>query len=225
MRGEARALAHAYELTEQGRGAHGDAAIVCAVAGGTRARNALSKSDAPTCLSARGWYGDVTHVPELVSVLDSGDDAQKPAAAEALQRITGAALTDAEPEPDLTGAPKHVPFLPSYREPSRPSELTLDAQVWRSYWLRNEARAQPERRYRHGRPFVIAHDLWEITAARAVRCDRERAHLELRARFGVTGRLDTHAFVLAQWPQVRALAELAARANLAHTPWQSMLER
>jgi hypothetical protein len=225
LRGDPRALAHARELTAAGRGEHGQAALLCALCGGPRELELLAKDKSVVGITARGWYGDADVMTELLDVLQSGEEAHKVAAADALQRLTGAGLTDAEPAPDLDGGPEATPFLPGYREPARPRELSLDAQVWRDYVRRHRARPQPAGRYRHGRPFVAAHDLWELTAPDAVRCDRERAYLELRVRFGVTTPLDTLVFVVLQEQALRAIAAELANVRAPQNPWQSRLGR
>ena len=225
LRGDARALERARELVAEGRAAHGDAAYLCVLCGGYDEARLLAQSPCAAVFGAFGWYGRADSVPFLIKGLDEGDDDSKAEAAAALHRITGAGLTDDAPMPDYTGDPEAAPFLDPYREPTVASELSGDPEVWRAYFERYGRAAKSERRYRYGRPFVAAHDLWELAQARATRTDRERAYLELRVRFSVQPPLDTEAFVLAQHGQLQAISAEVARAPALRQPWQSKLAR
>ncbi len=223
LRGDPRALLRARELTAQGRGAHGEAVMLLSLCGGRGELELIAKDGSACGAEACGWFGDPSLLAPLLAALEGEDETRKLAAAEALQRITGGGLTEAEPAPDLEAGPEAQAFLPGYREPRRVHESSLDAEAWRSYVERQQPRAQQDQRYRYGRPFVAVHDLWEIAEAGAVRYDRERAYLELRVRFGVSAPLDTAAFVLAQTQALRALSAEVSRLPLARDPWQTRL--
>jgi hypothetical protein len=225
LRGDARALERARELVEADRAAHADAAYVVALCGGADEGRLLAAHPCRAVFAAFGWYGRIDSAPLLLAALEDGDDDAKVEAATALHRITGAGLTDGAPMPEYADDPQAAPFLDAYREPTTPAELSSKPDVWRAYLERYARAAKPERRYRYGRPFSAAHDQWELVQPRAVRGERERAYLELRARFGVHAPLDTQAFVLAQHAQLQEIGAQAARAAALRHPWQSRLVR
>jgi hypothetical protein len=171
----------------------------------------------PVLAEALGWLGDLDAVDVLLAWLEQGE----PAAARALQRLTGASLTDALPDPTYA-TPEEHPFGRSFRPPPPFEVLTADAAVWRAWWTKHRARAQPGLRTRWGRAFSPAALLWEVDEGPFGPEDRTLAWMELVVRTGELQPLHVDDFVarqereLVEWRRV-----VRASATAQAGTWRS----
>src|SRR5262249_48663990 len=148
----------------------------------------------------------------LLEVLSDGDDDSKTAAHEALERITGAALAEADPEPKYREGEQ--PFLRSFNPPEPRADLTADGRIWTAWWGAHQQHAKENIRYRYGSPWSFAQTLWDLEDERASLPSRRLAHVELVVRSGGAAALNLEGFVARQLKQISAWkAFLAARAR------------
>lgn len=208
-------LSYARSQLRAGRGTFGNAALVCAIAGGEGDRDLLfeiaAADPAVPVLEALGWCGSTTVVPFLIGRLRAGEAAALPP----LQRITGASLTpESEIETDLP--PEERPFVRKRRPPEVEIELTDDAEIWQAWWDAFGREAQPQKRYRFGHAWSVADNLWELEEGPGTWRARRIAYLELVARTGIQLPVDTRAFVVRQRRQIKEWDEaLAVRRDRA----------
>lgn len=198
-------LARAKSLVRGGSPDVADAAVIVALASGDEGLAVLRESAAraitPGVVEALGWFGHVGGIEVLCAALRAKDDAVTVAAAEALWRITGAALgDDDDPDDEDRESPSvHAAF----RAPVRAAELTRDADLW-SRWLSHPSRRMdPSRRWRFGHPWSPADNLWELEDTESRPRARTLASIELAARTGVTAPLDLEQFLARQGAQLR----------------------
>jgi len=205
-------LEHARTLVANGKESFANAALWLAIGGGTEARTdfeaALSRGGkaSPVLLEAIGWYGDLRFVDSLLAQLEAG----QVAAVGALQRLTGASLTDDAPAPQYEKGQE--PFLRGFSPPPDELELTVDPEIWAAWWHKHQGRATLTKRYRWGHLWSTQDNLWELELAPASPRERRLAFHELVARTGATYPFDPRDFVvrqqaaLAQWrdaPELR----------------------
>ncbi len=182
------------------------AALLCAVTGDAQSLEPLLGAVAtlavPETYAAVGWYGSVKAVPFLLGRLRDGDEA----AVIALQRLTGASLTDDEPMPEY--AKEDRPFTRDrFIAPRFVLELSGDAERWAAWWRRYGEAADPGVRYRFGHRWSTRDDDYELHDAHTSPRDRRLAHLELCARTGTTLPFDPRELVVRQRAQLAALRE------------------
>jgi hypothetical protein len=217
------ALRRARELAAEGRAGFAGAALVLGVAGTAEdlpiLRTACAAGSAPA-MEAMGWLGHADAVDDLLAQL-TGPCA--PAAFEALQRITGATLTEADPAPEYE--PGKGPFTQGQGQVPLPVPLCPDAEAWRAWWREHGKAARRTIRWRFGHPWSPEDDLGEIELAPSTRGPRRLAFLELCARTGATAPLDLDAFVARQRRELAALAELVRRARVSPGTWPVKLGR
>lgn len=220
LRGNRAAATVALRLLQDGRGEFARAALYAAIASDDESRPVFARAWAgpltPVLVEALGWLGDLGAVEPLLAHLASG-----PAAVPALQRLLGASLTEADPDPREPTPPFQEPW-----RPPRPFEvLSADAGVWLAWW-RKHAPAPPWRaRTRWGRPFSPETLLWEIAEATLGPEDRRLAHLELVVRTRTQQALTVDDFVSRQERQVQALrSALGARTREGAGRWILRLE-
>ena len=211
--GFAAALAHrdpigvqrARALMTSGHAAHGDAAIyfaLASIAPELDAFDAAMRAEPSETLSAAlGWAGHLGAVPYLLDRFEAGDGE----ALGALQRITGASLTEDDPEPVYPDG--SLPFTRPDTFP--PEELVLleDSAAWRAWWAKYGARADTRLRYRHGHPWTTRDNHWELAERAATADERTFAWLELVARTGRAIPFDAREWVTVQRRQVAAWGE------------------
>jgi len=220
LRGNRAAATAALRLVQEGRGEFARAALYAAVASDDASRPVFARAWAapltPVLVEALGWLGDLEAVEPLLAHL-----ASDPAAVPALQRLLGASLTEAEPDPREPAPPFQEPW-----RPPRPFEvLSADAGVWRAWWKKH-APAPPWRaRMRWGRPFTPETLLWEVDDANLGPEDRRRAHLELVVRTRTPQALAVDDFVSCQGRQIEALrSAVGARTREGAGRWILRLE-
>jgi hypothetical protein len=205
----------ARELVAEQRADFAGAALVLGVAGAAEDLSALRAACAggsAVAMEALGWLGHADAVEDLLAQL-GGPCA--PAAFEALQRITGASLTEADPAPEYERG--KGPFTQSQGPVPLPIPLCPDAEAWRAWWREHGKAARRSTRWRFGHPWSPADDLGEIELAPSTRGTRHLAFLELCARTGATAPLDLDAFVARQRRELTVWAELAGRARVSGT--------
>ncbi|HLL01397.1 MAG TPA: hypothetical protein VK539_12480 [Myxococcaceae bacterium] len=213
LRRSERGILHARALLAEGRGAFADAALWVAIGGG---KDALADFDAAlkgpvsaAVLEALGWYGDLRYMDLLLGRLEAG----QVEAVGALQRLTGASLTDEEPAPEYDKGQE--PFVRGFVPPPVELELSKDARVWAAWWKRHQGRATGSRRYRWGHAWSAQDNLWEMEHALASMRERRLAYHELVARTGGTYPFDPRDFVvrqaqaIAQWAQAPELRRVS----------------
>jgi hypothetical protein len=225
---------HARRLVASGQGTRGEAALFAAL-GGDRSDAALllgqlpspatapmgsdgaAGQAAPIVAEALGWLGAVEAVPALLKSLDApqASEAFKEAAAFALFRLTGAALTDDDPAEAQGLSPDPTPWPSTFEPPAPPGQLTQNAAIWGVWWERHGQGASPEARHRYGRLWTVDATLWELGHPATAAADRALLHAELVLKTGLVHLpLDREAFVVAQKAELAAFAEAAARANV-----------
>ncbi|MDY7231165.1 hypothetical protein [Hyalangium rubrum] len=199
-------LERAYALTQEGRGGFADAALFLAVAsdenGAEAFRAALAAGGAPTVLRALGWFGSLEFMDALLKHLAGEEPEAKAAALEALQRLTGASLTEDLPDPEY---PREAqPFLRAFEPPRLVPDLTDKAPIWSAWWSKHDRNAKAGTRYRFGHVWSPRISLWELESQDALPAQRRLAHVELAVRTGGAIPLDRGDFVARQLTQLEA---------------------
>jgi hypothetical protein len=184
-------------LVAKGKDAFAGAALWLAIGGGTEVRGELEAAlgrgkPSAALLEAIGWYGDLRFVDPLLSLLEAG----QASAVGALQRLTGASLTDDVPDPEYE--PGEEPFARGFSPPDEELELTADPAVWTAWWQRHRSRAVLTKRYRWGHLWSAQDNLWELEHAMASPRERRLAFHELVARTGAAHPFDPQDFVARQ---------------------------
>ncbi len=216
-------LRRACKLVEQGQPEFSGAALLVALGSGPEGRDILEGAAAagsPAVLEALGWYGHPASVDLLLARLERGG---APAAVAALQRITGASLTDADPDPEYP--PDALPFTRPGGAVPRADVLSADPALWRGWWERHGKRARPDLRHRFGHPWSPRDGLSEMEDRSSIRRDRRAAFLELCARSGGVAPFDVEAFVARQRRQLAAWAEVVAARRGSTGTWPVRLAR
>ncbi|HEY1333485.1 MAG TPA: hypothetical protein VGF31_04445, partial [Myxococcaceae bacterium] len=146
-----------------------------------------------------------------------------PAALEALQRITGATLTEVDPAPEYE--PGKGPFTQAQGPVPLPVPLCPDAKAWGAWWAEHGKAARRTTRWRFGHPWSSTDDLGEIELPVSTRGPRRLAFLELCARTGATSPLDLDAFVARQRRELLAWGELVSAGRVSSGTWPVKLGR
>ena len=166
---------------------------------------------------ALGWAGDPSSIELLIELLSSDDEPLTHAAAGALERITGAGLTElvaVDPGKD-EGPPSGPPLDGDPRDPlaeGSPDLIELPSRnpaLWQAYVKAHETEWSPGVRTRLGGPYSPSRSHAELERLACTFAHRRLLYLELMVRTGWTFRLDLRAFVD---QQASALAELGALA-------------
>jgi hypothetical protein len=194
------AFERARAFTLEGRGELGGAARWMALSGGASVaadfEAALGRNTSPALLEAVGWFGSVQFVDLLLAELQK----KSLPALEALQRFTGASLTDAVPAPEYE--PEQLPFTPGFQPKLPVFDLTPSPALWSAWWAQHGKRARPSIRHRWGHPWTLKDNLWEMRDAAISGPMRDWAHLEAVARTRLEQPLDTWDFVARQEAQL-----------------------
>ncbi|WP_224372270.1 HEAT repeat domain-containing protein [Hyalangium versicolor] len=216
-------LRHAQALVAEGRGAFASAALWLAAGGGPEAQPvfeaALARGASPVLLEALGWYGNLQFMEPLLALLEKG----KVAAVGALQRLTGASLTDEEPEPEYVKGEE--PFVRGFSPPSEELELSMDAAVWSAWWKQHRGRASVKKRYRWGHLWSAQDNLWEMELARASMPERRRAFHELVARAGAAHPFEPRDFVARQQAALARWREAPEPRRITSGTWPPSFSR
>jgi len=213
LRRSAAGIQHARALLAEGRGAFAGAALWVAIGGGSEVQAdfeaALKGEVAPAVLEALGWYGSLHFVDFLLEQLR----ADRVEAVGALQRLTGASLTDDEPAPEY--AKGEEPFVRGFEPPPVELELSKDVEVWSAWWKQHQNRAPRAKRHRWGHAWSTQDNLWEMEFSLSSMRERRLAYHELVARTGGVHPFDPRDFVarqeaaLARWRQAPELRRVS----------------
>jgi len=207
----------ALQWVQEGRGDFARAAVYAALSSTETGRPLFARARAsgrsPVLAEALGWLGDLESVDPLLEWLRQGEAA----AAIALQRLTGASLTDELPDPPAP-LPEDQPFGRSWHPPPSFEILTADPEIWSAWWTKHRARAQTALRWRWGRPFTPDALLWEIDAGPFGPDGRTLSHLELVLRTGESLPLAVDDFVARQEAQVDAWRVAVKRLSTSQPP-------
>ncbi|MBZ0117881.1 MAG: hypothetical protein K8H88_12840 [Sandaracinaceae bacterium] len=219
-------LHRAEEIVREDLGDFAQAAMYVAISGNERVRTVLEEELATegtvSSVRAMGWFGDTRWVPFLLGRLRNGADDLKVAALDALERLTGASLTEAVPEPEYRRAEE--PFMRPRRDYEPVPQLLDDPDAWEQWWKRHGRSADPKKRYRWGHEWSAQDNLHELSHADMVTRDRPFAALELAARVGGhSAPLDTDDWVARQRRHVRQWREAIGSRATAHG-WVSRVD-
>jgi len=161
-------------IARNGRPEFADAALFWAIGSDSRDlslfQEIVSKTDSPIFLQAVGWFGHPQLIAPLLGALRTGSDQARAAALTALQRITGASLTDDEPDPEYEK--DNRPFRRPFTPPVIADKLSLKADVWTSWWKKHQATCEMTVRYRFGQAGTPEHNLWEMEDSLSSQPDR-----------------------------------------------------
>nr|BDT35445.1 hypothetical protein MFMH1_51140 [Myxococcus sp. MH1] len=206
LRRSEQGLERARALVLKGQGAFADAALFLAVSadasGADDLRAALDSGDVPAVLRALGWFGDLSFMEVLLEHLAMDAPDTKVAALDALQRMTGASLTEDVPSPEYTR--DALPFQRPFTPPTPVLDLTDRAVVWADWWAKHGRHARKGTRYRFGHAWSPKVSLWELEAPESLPAMRRWVHVELAVRTGGAVPLDRADFVVRQLAQLEA---------------------
>jgi hypothetical protein len=227
-RGQRDGAWRALELTEAVDGGFAGAVRYVALAGTRRSKAAIiadaGRGGSLALLDALGWYGDVDFVDDLIATLSFDDAATKALAVGALERITGAMLTDDAPD----GLDPTLPWpRPAGFVPTPVPEACLSMEVWQRWWSRVGGSAPAGLRLRWGRPWSPMDNVTEMDRDDGAPDVRRMAWLELCARTGGSIAFDPEDWVSRQERAVsawRAYVSSPRVAALAGTWSSAMLE-
>jgi hypothetical protein len=210
----------AADLVASGRADFGDAALYLAIASDAESLPLLreaARKGSPCAVDALGWFGHLDAVATLIAMLEKDDTRT----VGALQRLTGASLTDDSADPEYDEGKE--PFGPDFPWPAHVGELTAKAEIWAAWWNKHKARANLKLRYRFGHRWSPKDNLWELTDAHALPRERALAHLELVVRTGGALPFDARDFIARQEQQLDAWRSFLATRRGPTGTWPSML--
>ncbi len=178
---------------------------------------------------ALGWTGLVNAIPMLIAWLQIDDEAIRGAAAQALERITAAGLTqifelppEATMAPDIptpdTGdaeaqAPHHAEEPSSDGSPDTVELPETRFEIWQAYWMQYGGNFDPQKRYRMGQPYSPLVLVDELSYAPRSPRERRFIQIELVIRTGEYVRFDPLDFVPVQLEAIEAWRPIALRAS------------
>lgn len=196
---------------------------------------------------AVGWAGLAESVPWLITMVAGKKKELKVAAANALDRITGAQLYEEielapekldvedppEPEIDL-GGPKPPSLarkvsdprdLPGEGAPDAMELPTTDAERWREYWAEHRERYHAGTRFRRGHPYTPRVTLWELDGWRVTPFERRMLHREMVVRTGAAVRFDPFDLVAVQEAALRQMEAPASSASSYPGGWHRVARK
>ncbi|XXY16362.1 HEAT repeat domain-containing protein [Sorangium sp. So ce216] len=191
-------------------------ALLCLVGrAGDLDRLLAAANAAPTARLLRGLgrFGHVESLGTLLNFLEHEDKDVVAAAAEALERITGAGLRQTVEEPWEIDLPPEASGAGGIPVPARRVErVVTDPAPW-SAWVRDKARRlDAKQKTRGGGPFTPLQIVTELEAKTTPLERREEAVLELRLVTGLSSPFSPHDWVARQQ---RHLTELRAQVSTA----------
>jgi hypothetical protein len=200
----------------------------------------MRRKPTPNAIEAVGWAGFLDTVPELVGVLEGGDEQLARLAGAALERLLGAGLVDrVEILPEvLDQAPVHDPdpnAAPPRRglaelltdERSRPPSgssewleaASVDPARWQSYWRAHGSNLDSKLRTRRGQAYSPSVSLYELDRLRLTPVERRRLHRELAFRTGAVTRFDPDDFVVMQEASLKSWEGIVAARPAPQGAW------
>jgi HEAT repeat protein len=222
------------------------AAPLLALVGGAHDARAILEcvARAPTSALVRalGWAGSLEATSLLIGLLEHENADMHEAAAEALERLTGAGLVDEVPvEPEDIVVPD-VPDPPPDTERLRPSlayevsdqrdlpeegsietltKPSTDPARWRAYWQEHARSFDVSKRHRRGKLYTPLVSLAELAGGKASPGERRLLQRELVIRTGGFVRFDPHDFVRSQEAALEQWQAPAQRASSTPGTWQT----
>jgi hypothetical protein len=174
----------------------------------------------PRLARALGRFGHVTMVPQLMAWLAADDDKLVPAAAEALDRITGAGLRETVEEPWDIELPPEAQQMEGIPHPTRKVvKVVTDPPTWEGWWAREGARFEQMTKWRGGRPFAPIQIVDELEAKETPPDAREEAALEVAIATGVTSPFSPRDWVARQRRHLAELREVVRDRAFADGGW------
>jgi uncharacterized protein (TIGR02270 family) len=196
--------------------------IPLAVAAGRSATSGLLQSlqastATPDSLLALGLLGDPLTLRVLYDTLD--DSTLAPAAAQALQWITGAAMEETIFVPEeVDEAVLFEAELQTWKQHKEPpkrldgkpfgevtKKLSVDKDAWKHWFAENASRFDAGLRYRHGTPVTPSALLADLAAADSSSVLRRYTALELEIRYGCDVAFEVDMPVAAQIEALRRI--------------------
>jgi hypothetical protein len=224
-RGWGRAREACRRVVMSGKGKRRDGAIwLLSLSGHPDDAPALleAAAEAPTPRVARGLgrFGHVAAIPQLIAWLSAEDDKLIPAAAESLDRITGAGLRETVEEPWEVELPPEAKDMEGIPHPTRKVEkVVADKAVWQEWWDRESKRFEPRTKWRGGRPFAPLMIVDELEAKETPTARREDAALEVAIATGNTSRFSPSDWVARQRQHLADLRESVRELALPEGGW------
>jgi hypothetical protein len=177
---------------------------------------------APTARFARalGRYGHAAVVPLLITWLAAEDEALVPAAAEALDRITGAGLHEIVEEAWELQLPPEAREMEGIPKPMRKMRKVIkDPAPWTAWWEREHRRFEVRTKWRGGAPFSPMQIVDELAAKETPTDHREEAALELVIATAVSTRFSPSDWVERQQQHIEDLRESVRSLAPAAGSW------
>jgi hypothetical protein len=189
-------------------------------------------------VDALGWAGDPAVLPLLLNLLANDDRDVVFSAAGALERITGAGLTEEIeiPAEEVMGGAtsSSSPAAPNAQDANDPGETpspdlielpSTNQEQWRSFLEENQGRFLPGVRMRAGRQYtpLVSLDLLEFSPASPA--DRRALHWEIVTRTGYLVPFDVTAFVPVQDERLRQIRSLIQARSWNEGVWELPMTR
>lgn len=182
----------------------------------------------PTVRLVRGLgrFGHVESLGPLVDLLGHEDEDIVAAAAEALDRITGAGLREIIEEPWEIELPPEAEAAGGIPVPTRKVEwIVTDPERWAAWMRDNAERLDPKVKTRSGIPFTPLHIVAELEAKGTPPEHREEAALELRLMTGITTTFSPHDWVARQQKHLAELRQQVAAMPASPGAWSFSAHR
>lgn len=212
-------------------------------------RRATEKPTEPLLL-ALGWAGAADCIPFLIQQVGGKKKELKIAAANALDRISGARLyeemsidpekieVEDPPTPDVDlGGPKPPKPLPLAKVVSDPRDLpgegapdalelpTTDVRRWQAWWKEVRENYRNGTRYRRGHPYTPLVSWWELDQWRVTPFERRMLQRELVVRTGHYVAFDPFDFVPVQEAAIKQWEAHARGASGHGGSWSRSMRR
>ncbi len=188
-------------------------------ADGERLLVSIGTAPTPATVAALGRFGHVRACGLLLELLRHPDAELVEAAADALDRITGAGMHETVQVPwDIVADPE----LERFRElkPTRSLERSVrDAERWNAWWKQNQSRFDVELKHRHGLPFRVEMLVTELEARATSPAQRLDAALELALATRSSVPFSTTDWVGRQLELLRLLHSEARRIDAPAGAW------
>jgi hypothetical protein len=182
----------------------------------------------PTVRLVRGLgrFGHVESLGALVDLLGHEDEDIVAAAAEALDRITGAGLREIIEEPWEIELPPEAEAAGGIPIPTRKVErIVTDPERWAAWMRDNAERLDPKAKTRSGIPFTPLQIVAELEAKGTPPEHREEAALELRLMTGITSAFSPHDWVARQQKHLAELRQQVAAMPASPGAWSLSAHR
>lgn len=187
---------------------------------GDRLLSAANVGPSARLLRSIGRWGHVDSLAPLINCLTQSDEEIVAAAAEALERITGAGLRETVEERWEVELPPEAANAGGIDVPVRKVErVATDPERWVA-WLRDRARPfDPSSKTRAGVAFTPLQIVAELDAKSTTPERREDAALELAVLTGVSSSFSPHDWVARQKQQLADLRSAVARLSTMPGAW------